>query len=324
MLLELSDELVVATLALLPTVDVGRAALSCRRLAALSREPLAHSSVQIRPDALQDYGCLFRLAAHTTEVRVKSKEGVANRHRFCRYAVLPFRHPFESACGSLLDAGASALLDACGHSLLRLHLPGMCHLTKASLIAVLRACPSLVELNVRGCERIMTGVCTAAALNPLLVPRPALRVADLSHTHASDLDLGALLRFLPHLHTLRVNFCAALSDEVLDMLPSSLARVEALGCERFSFRRLEQLGKELANASEDDGEGASSDAYDGCLRCDDSIVLGALGRGGADKRHPVSQSLFAMLFEYRAEEANRGEASSAPPAVPPPTVRRRM
>ena len=45
-----------------------------------------------------------------------------------------------------------------------------------------------------------------------------------------------------------VNFCAALSDEVLDMLPSSLARVEALGCERFSFRRLEQLGKELANA----------------------------------------------------------------------------
>ena len=41
MLLELSDELVVATLALLPTVDVGRAALSCRRLAAQDEHLLA-------------------------------------------------------------------------------------------------------------------------------------------------------------------------------------------------------------------------------------------------------------------------------------------
>ena len=303
MLHELSSELVVAVLSHLPTADVGHAALSCRRLAMCAREPLAHESVQIQPAALQHYGCLYRLAAHTTEVRVRGKQGCAQRHRFCRFAVLPFHNTFESSCGSLLDAGVNTMLDACGHSLLRLHLPGMCHLTKASVIAVLRSCPLLTELNLRGCERAMTGFFTAAAVNPLLVPRPALRVADLSHTHASDLDLGALLRYTPSLTSVCVNFCAALTDEALDALPRSLTHMEALGCERLTYHRLQQLDKELAaTAATSETEVARAER----LRCDDSIILGSLGVGSPRRgreHHNVSHSLFAMLFEYRAEEA---------------------
>ena len=76
------------------------------RLRVLSWDPLAHVSVSLTPGALRHPHCLRRIGSHTTEVRVHNKPGVAQRHRFCRFAVLPFLHPHEASCGSLLDAGA--------------------------------------------------------------------------------------------------------------------------------------------------------------------------------------------------------------------------
>ena len=250
------------------------------------------SDLHLAVDFLSIYS-MSRLSTHTTELRVRNRDSVQRRHVFCRFMVIPFAHPFESSCGGLLDAGALALLRACP-SLVRLHMPGMGHLTKSTLIAALSMCPSLRELNLRGCERVAHGFSEAAEKSPVGA-RPLITHVDLSHTTANNDDLGALLDRMPGLRELQVNFCVKLTDDVLDALPQSVERVEALGCERFSYHRLQRLQKDLAMGDDETTTWAEVER----VRCDDSIVQSVGRRTGTD----ATQTLFSMLFEYRMEEA---------------------
>ena len=132
-------------------------------------------------------------------------------------------------------------------------------------------------------------------------PQPTSRAqprARSSAPQASDDDLRALLERLPCLRNLQLNFCAALTDSVLDTMPRSLERVEALGCERFTWSRLQQLRDDLELAA--GGGGGGGGGFER-LRCDDSLVLsvGSERPGSDDFAH----SLFSMLCRYRAEEA---------------------
>lgn len=274
---------------ILRTSDVstrGRIACACWKLWALSLDPSVWATVELKPSAVRVDRALRRLGRHTREVHVRNALG-APRHKFCRWHLLgPNPHPFESACGGLLDAGSSALVRTCPN-LEELHLPGMGHLTKATLVAVLRGCRSLRVLNLRGCERVCSGFAASAA-EGALAARPLLRDVDLSHAGLLDADLVALLGLLPALGSLKLNFNAELSDAVLDALPPTVVRVEALGCERFSWRRMEQLREDLG-----------TDKHGGpCLRCDDSEVLAV----GTTVQGNCVKNLFTMLASYHAEE----------------------
>lgn len=141
-----------------------------------------------------------------------------------------------------------------------------------------------------GCERICAGLREDAAT---LALHTAMEHLDLSHTRAEDEDLIAILGLLPGLKSLEVNFCAALGDDALDALPSTIESVEALGCERLSWSRVERLRVQLGR-DEHGGER---------VRCDDSAVLSI---GSAKPGTDVAASLMAMLAEYRLEEARRG------------------
>lgn len=324
----LSDDTLVHIFSLLPTADVGRVACTSARHCVLSHEPLLYASVSITPATLRHRQFLHRLGLHTREIRVFNKPGVGQRHRACRHVPFlrsPYEHRYESACGSLLDAGVAVLLDKCGASLERIALPGQAHLTSSTLAAVLRACPRLKALCLRGCDRVLHGF-SAEAVDGF-PPQLALRDVDLSHTHATDVDLRALLERASELRALAVNFNPSLTDAVLDAIPRSVARVEALGCERFTYPRLVALEKDLARADEasardDEPGGARAGRFSpdvtprrrGAhakrrregggrterLKCDDSLVL-ALNRPG--HHGSVARSLLDMLFEYHTEEA---------------------
>ncbi len=123
-----------------------------------------------------------------------------------------------------------------------------------------------------------------------------MRDLDLSHTNATDENLAAVLERAPGLRALQIDFNSALTDASLDAIPPSVERVDALGCERFTFCRLQQLERELASPAVRPRPRAEK------LRCDDSLVMGV---GSARNGSTIAQSLFAMLLEYRAEEARR-------------------
>ena len=160
----------------------------------------------------------------------------------------------------------------------------MAHLSQSTLVSIL-GCPSLRTVNLRGCELICSGFALAQEARTSALPRrPQLRCLDLSHTRAEDEDLVALLEVLPGLRQLQFNFCAALTDDALDALPRTIESVEALGCERFSWWRMERLRQVCR------------------VHCDDSAVLSI---GSAQDGSDVAQSLLAMLASYRAEEARR-------------------
>ena len=166
-------------------------------------------------------------------------------------------------------------------NLQELHLPGMAHLTSATLTGLLQFCPSLRLVNLRGCE----GICSEfAAQSTELLPHLELRHLDLSHVRVEDADLVALLSLCPALAHLQLNFCRGLTDGALDALPSAIESLEALGCERLSWRRMEQLRLMLGPRR---------------VRCDDTAVLSV---GESDD---VATSLMTMLASYRAEEAKR-------------------
>jgi hypothetical protein len=175
----------------------------------------------------------------------------------------------------------------------------------ARRIAALRACPGLRELTLRGCNRVLRGF-GAAADGARLPPHAALLELDLSHTNASDDELSALLTRTPSLRSLQLNFCAGLSDASLAMLPPDITRLDALGCERFSWHRLNELRERLEHAAAritDGTRGGGTRGGGALLRCDDSLVLGVGGDGTALGDGGLAVSLFAMLREYRAEEA---------------------
>lgn len=213
---------------------------------------------------------------------VRGPAACAHQHRFCRWHLCrpPSLHPFQSICGGLTDEGASALIRA-APNLQELHLPGMAHLTSSTLTGLLQSCPSLRLVNLRGCE----GVCSGFAdHSTALLPHIQLRHLDLSHVRLEDADLVALLSLCPALAHLQLNFCRGLTDDALDSLPRSIESLEALGCERLSWRRMEKLRLMLGPRR---------------VRCDDSVVLSV----GESK--DVATSLMTMLASYRAEEAKR-------------------
>ena len=110
----------------------------------------------------------------------------------------------------------------------------MRQLTSATLVEIMQRTPSLSALNLRGCVNVATGFAAAAAAAGL-PEHHTIRHLDLSHVTVVDDDVLALLERLPRLESLQVNFCSALTDDVLDALPPTIQRVEALGCERFSW-----------------------------------------------------------------------------------------
>jgi hypothetical protein len=283
---DLTDELIQLIVAILRPQERGRVCSTCRRLRLLTLDPSVWATIEMRPSSVREDLALRRIGSYTTELRVRNPWHSRHSHKFCKWHLLgPNPHIHESACGGLLDAGAAVLLGRCP-SLQELHMPGMGHLTRRTLQTVLDNCRELRVLNLRGCERILSGFAAASEADDAPPPfeLPQLVELDLSHVRITDDDLIVLLERLPSLATLKVNFCSELSDDVLDALPSTIAHVEALGCERLSWRRMEQLRHDLGT----DEQGGER------VRCDDSAVL-AVGRD--------VESLFSMLTSYRMEEA---------------------
>lgn len=273
---------------------LGRVAATARLPRTLALDCMAWIDVSMPASSIRTDRALRYLGRHTRAVRLSNPECGAHRHRFCQL-VLPDLHgnSFSAGCGGLLDAGARVLLRRCP-SLRELSLPGMGHLTSATLACSLECCPLLETLVLRGCERICTGFAVSESYESL-APRPRLKRLDLSHADVRDSDLIALLALCPSLRSLQVNFNEELTDAALDALPPTLARMEALGCERLSWSRMEVLREQLGI----DERGAA------CLRCDDSAVLsvGAWSEEDGDAPTDVAQSLYAMLSSYRAEQA---------------------
>ena len=190
-------------------------------------------------------------------------------------------------CGSLLDVGAATILSAA--PLLRsLDLSGMGHLSSASLLLALAACPALESLRCRGCWRLTKGLAEGRPVrreHPDAWPAHGLGSLDLSHTDTGDEDLGALLPRLPRLASLELNFCERLTDACLDGLPTTLASLGALGCCRLSYASLQLLSGRVQ------------------LRSDDTFLDGALG---ADARlrtcgPDAAAALNQLLGEYGRE-----------------------
>lgn len=268
----------------LPTVARARMACTTFWLQVLCSDASVWADIELSPPAvsmvLQRRSCAIGEKTHS--IAIRSPEACTNRHRFCRWHLCrpPSLHPFQSICGGLTDEGASALIRA-APNLRELHMPGMAHLTSATLTSLLRFCPSLHLVNLRGCEGVTTGFAAEASE---IEPQLELRHLDLSHVRVEDTDLVALLALSPSLAHLHLNFCRGLTDESLDALPPTIESFEALGCERLSWRRMEQLRLALGPRG---------------VRCDDTVVL-SLGQS-----KDVAASLLNMLASYRAEEAKR-------------------
>ena len=241
---------------------------------------------------------------HTSVLRIRLPPRSQHRPTFCKFVHHPLGkpcapcHPLASTCGSLLDAGTRALVRACPR-LRELHLPGMGHLTVSSLIAALEGLPTLEVLSLRGCEAVTSGFAAAVAgRSGEECCAPQLRQLDLSHVcEASDNDVSALLARLPSLEGLLLNFCPQLTDVVLDELPPQLERLDAVGCPRLSYSRLEALAQELGT----DALGGSR------LACDDSLVLSL--RAGSGSGPDMARSLLDMLMDYRREESRWAEST---------------
>ena len=268
----------------LPTISRARMACTASWLRMLCMDAAVWAEVELSPSAVS---MVLRrrhvpIGDDTLSMIIRSPAASAHRHRFCRWHLCrpPSLHPFQSICGGLTDEGASALISA-APNLQELHIPGMAHLTSATLASLLRFCPSLRLVNLRGCEGICSGFDSESSA---LMPQTALRHLDLSHVRVEDADLVALLALCPSLAHLQLNFCRRLTDGVLDALPPAIESFEALGCERLSWRRMEQLRLSLGPRR---------------VRCDDTVVLSV---GESDD---VASSLLSMLATYHAEEAKR-------------------
>ena len=107
-----------------------------------------------------------------------------------------------------------------------LEFPGMRQLTSATLVAIMQRTPSLSALNLRGCVNIATGFADAAAAVGLS-EHHEIQHLDLSHVEVVDDDVVALLDRLPCLESAG-ELLHALTDAVLDALPTTIQRVEAL------------------------------------------------------------------------------------------------
>ena len=84
-----------------------------------------------------------------SEITIRNIRGVY-LHRFCKLNLIPPAiRPQESPCGGLTDRLTARLLSACCN-LHELSMPGMPHLTRASVVAALTGCPSLRRLSLRG------------------------------------------------------------------------------------------------------------------------------------------------------------------------------
>jgi hypothetical protein len=268
----------------LPTISRARMACTASWLRVLCTDAAVWANIELSPQAVPT---VLRqrnnpIGDHTHSMTIRIPAASAHRHRFCRWHLCqpPSLHPFQSICGGLTDEGASALIRAAPH-LQELHIPGMTHLTSATLASLIRCCPSLRVVNLRGCEGVCSGF---AAESSALVSQTALQHLDLSHVRVEDTDLVALLALCPSLAHLQLNFCRGLTDGALDALPPAIESFEALGCERLSWRRMEQLRLSLGPRR---------------VRCDDTVVL-SVGESG-----DVANSLLTMLATYRAEEAKR-------------------
>jgi hypothetical protein len=290
-----SDLLVYVLSAIDDVRALSRLAATCRllhKLILLEEAPWEKLTIPAS-SVREDKFCGSSHAFSVRELRVHVPLGSTHRPTFCKLAAAS-HHPFAAGCGGLRDAGAIALVRVCPR-LRELHLPGMGHLSVEALRRMLRDLPSLETLNLRGCEAITEGFgATTDAAAPDDMPSaraPQLLDLDLSHVYrASDLDVIALLSLVPSLRTLQLSFCAKLTDAVLESLPAGLERLNALGCERMSFGRLESL--QLALGVDEHGVPR--------LASDDSAVLACSTR--CRPFADPAQSLFQMLAAYRREE----------------------
>lgn len=239
-------------------------------------EPACWARVAIPATALD----AFVRSEHSSDARslhVRLPAASTHRPTFC-HAYRPGLSGSEyiSGCGSLLDAGVDKIISSCP-GLVELRLPGSGHLSIDTLMRVLQGLPSLEVLSIRGCEDITRGFSQRSSVLPQV---EHLRHVDLSHcSQAVDEDVVALLNHLPGLQSLGLDFCTALSDDVLEVLPSTVESLSVLGCARMSFDRLQAIGRSL-------GAGLVSD---------DAAVL-------ACKGDMAASSLVEMLLAYRAEE----------------------
>lgn len=284
----LPSELLCAIVSNLTTTSRGRIGCVTRRFKSIAADPVVWETAEVEPTAIHIDRALAVIGKHTMRLRVRNKQRGICRQRFgaphlqCHHQP-PSNHQH---CNCFQDAGAALVLRSCPE-LRELEFPGMRQLTSATLVAIMQRTPSLTALNLRGCVSIATGFADAAAAVGLS-EHHKIRHLDLSHVAVVDDDVVALLDRLPCLESLQVNFCSALTDAVLDALPTTIQRVEALGCERFSWDRMEALRQELGPTQ---------------LRCDDTEILsiGSNSHGGGD----MARSLMQMLMSYRAEEMRR-------------------
>lgn len=165
---------------------------------------------------------------HTKMLRVTNGQtGLSHSGRFCKLgAAACFGAAHVSFCGGLLDDGAQSIVSAVRSSLRMLDLTASGHLTRATLVRVFSSCRQLEELCCRGCWRITAQFADAELEN--VQPSSSLRLIDLSHTDTVDDDLIALLKLVPRVTDLRVNFCERLTDKWLNELPRSLLRCQRL------------------------------------------------------------------------------------------------
>ena len=262
----------------------------------IKREPSCWERVTLPASALTAY---LQQSPHTAAARslhVRLPERATHRPFFCKHEParanrLEFMPSLVGRCGSVLDAGVAEIVEHCPN-LVELQLPGSGHLTSAALATALVRLEHIETLGLRGCDGVTVGFAAAAERSGFSLAGSKLRHVSLSHcSQAVDEDTCALLRTLPSLESLELDFCPALGDAVLEALPPKVEALSVLGCPRMSFDRLQALGKTLGPRLTSD-DTAVFQAF-ACSTCDDCS-------GSAEQR---GVSLMEMLSWYAEEEA---------------------
>lgn len=224
---KLPGELCLLILSFLDLRSLGRAAqvsqLACALSFGVSLVEVTLPATIVGCTALRE-ALRVRLLC-TSALKITNSRSGLPRHagKFCKLGVhQEDRSACVSLCGSLLDGGARFILGAVGSALRVLDLTASGHLTCRSIVNVLSTCLQLEQLLCCSCWHIMAQLAVADIEH--VAPCRALSLVDLSHTDTVDTDLRALLKLVPKLVDLQVNFCEQLTDSWLDELPGSLLR----------------------------------------------------------------------------------------------------